>query len=239
MLANIIGNLLAALIFFVLGILASKAYSYYRNYYFYNLFRPGWARVPKPTIVLESIPIDPEHAKKAIGDGCVDALISILPLLRHVSPNRLLCQCKDVNNEIRKKDLILIGGPMYNTFTAQIFDQLRDKMALKYDGYAVVDHVTGTKYEAEVKDQFIVKDYSLITRISNPFNPERVILLIGGSRTCSLSIGGMVLSSRELLRRIPRDKKVHEFQCIFESEIKDSIVQGPILKVLRPISTQL
>src|SRR5664280_2926649 len=129
MVVGIISSLIAALVFFLLGMLVGRSYRYCRDYHFYRLFR-RWV-APDVVVVLESVPIEKEHATNALGDGCIDALLSLLPYVTRSADKRLhILQHKDLNEELRQKDLIVIGGPLYNTLMADIcgIQRIRDNM---------------------------------------------------------------------------------------------------------------
>ncbi|MEH7223193.1 hypothetical protein V7112_05200, partial [Bacillus sp. JJ1566] len=82
-----------------------------------------------------------------------------------------------------RNHLVSIGGPVHNPLTHKLLELINSPITFDNISHEIVDKNTGTQYIAEVRDEFIIKDYGLIIRTNNPFNKERTVTILAGSRT--------------------------------------------------------
>ncbi len=74
-----------------------------------------------------------------------------------------------INDEVKKMNLIVAGGPKVNTFIAEINDRL--PIRFDRDSFALIDRKSGRKYEENV---------GVVELIRNPFNRNSKILVVAG-----------------------------------------------------------
>jgi len=108
-------------------------------------------------------------------DSCYVADLALL-LGHYLNAVRYPCYKLDVrvtDNDMRKNNLIVIGGPHGNVIT----DKLNAKLPVRFD--AKSNSIVSTATNQEYKDELA----GVIARFPSPYNKEKQILLLAGRRT--------------------------------------------------------
>ena len=121
------------------------------------------------------------------------------------------------------RDLVLIGGPVNNAVTERVL-ALPD-IPFKFENHTIVHEISGQRWHAALRvidgRSVVWTDYCLIARIPNPFNRDRGLLLIGGSRAYG-TLGG----ARMLLRNRVRSTLDEIREC---GDYFAAIVETPVM----------
>lgn len=99
-----------------------------------------------------------------------------------IEPNRL------------REDLIVVGGPKYNSVTSRYFEIADPR--LQFSGYSIISDFTGKNYSGRVSTEGrVTKDYAAIISDRNPWNNGARILLVCGSRAFAAIAASEFLSN--------------------------------------------
>lgn len=131
------------------------------------------------------------------------------------------------------ENLIVIGGSTHNRvmrfFKTKISNLLRVKIYDEYSGrikssadFCLIDY-EGNKYKSVVDNHIITKDYGLVTKIPNPINKQRTLILIDGLHTFGLVAASKFLLHEYIKQYYLQINKLNDnyFQIIIEADVKD------------------
>jgi hypothetical protein len=117
-----------------------------------------------------------------VGYGDAAALGLVLDSIRSISKtiNLNVILSTDIGSETKDDNLILIGGPVYNSLVRDILRLINSPVT--FDKYSIVEHLgaSSKKMNPAISDESIVYDYGLIIKTRNPFNPSKIVFIIAG-----------------------------------------------------------
>jgi hypothetical protein len=181
------------------------------------------------------------EASGMIGIGDALALTSLLHAQRQAggsSPQvRPANQIRGMSREeYRRGNLILIGGPDVNEITREVMQalggQLRFGDPARHEVF-IEDTKTGQKFLPRLGDSGdVVLDYGLSIRAPNPFNANRLVLIVAGSFGYGTFSAASVCESSELLGRVFPDGDVKNFEALVSTVIRDQWPQQPRLELV-------
>jgi hypothetical protein len=166
--------------------------------------RRVWGIKDKETVVLVCSELEnPEREQYVDGEfiynrkyGDLDAYIEVVYTLLRLYPNLKLkiLSCGEAA-KIKvpyDKTLILIGGPDYNSTTADFLDKSQfkymspetDEASVNYPNNIVLYHKVSQKEFCECDER---RDYGYFERLANPHNPKTYVILIGGCHTVGVT----------------------------------------------------
>jgi DNA-binding transcriptional ArsR family regulator len=117
-------------------------------------------------------PHGPEKARSRDGYYGIDLSLFMGTFLNYV-PDLNVKLDTEVRTEDLEKNLILIGGPVVNSITERINNQLPIKF-IKEENWKVKSSISGREYLSD--------EIGIVVKIKNPFNPKKYILLVAGKR---------------------------------------------------------
>ncbi len=118
-------------------------------------------------------PHGPEKARSRDGYYGMDLALFLGTFLNYVPNFYVKLDTETREEELKKNNLILIGGPIVNHITQKI----NSKLPVRFDKsnqWSIKSTLSGKSYPAD--------DAGLIVKTKNPFNPEKNILLVAGKR---------------------------------------------------------
>jgi len=87
----------------------------------------------------------------------------------------------NVSNELLSKDLVVIGGPIYNSIAKDLLT--RSPSLANFDGYRLLLSNGNWSQEATIDSNGeVTTDVGLVYITKNPWNPQKRIFLFAGSR---------------------------------------------------------
>ena len=117
-------------------------------------------------------PHGPDMARSRDGYYGIDLALFLGTFLTHLDELSVRLDT-EVRSEELQKNLIILGGPVVNTITAQI----NDKMPVRFDkehNWTIKSEISDKHYPGE--------ECGIIVKMKNPFNPKKWILVIAGKR---------------------------------------------------------
>ncbi|MEM3154855.1 MAG: S-layer protein [Candidatus Woesearchaeota archaeon] len=117
-------------------------------------------------------PHGPEMARSRDGYYGIDLALFFGTFLTHLDELSVRLDT-EVRSEDLQKNLILIGGPVVNTITQKV----NDNLPLKFDSsknWSINSSISGKVYHAD--------ECGIIVKAKNPFNPKKWILVVAGKR---------------------------------------------------------
>lgn len=148
------------------------------------------------TIVCPELPKSyrPKYSRKASLEfvdlaryGDPDALVEVLSFLPKLLPNAQVKQltCADLHPKDRSGNLIVIGGPDFNTVSHDLIEavQLPFTCEETTNGTVFLDRPKGTRACSESKNRMVTKDCGLFARFPNPWNEGRTVIMVCGLGT--------------------------------------------------------
>ena len=233
-------NLLASLIWFLLGWLGLKSFQYFQ------IIQPAkrlWhISDPRNLIICAATSTKTDtgdYFRPATGIGQLRALgyaVESLGKAYDVRVQNILLSDDQVQKQI-EKDLILLGGPKNNLITRLFLEKFSSEEALvDQEGSTIFWNVNGAALElkGESVNKSVKKDYGIVIRVPNPFTSGRKtktsLCLFSGCHTYG-TIAAAKYFTQEYIRELKGMRKPHENVILLvECDVIDGFVVGVKLK---------
>jgi hypothetical protein len=179
------------------------------------------------------------------GLGEVHALVDLLSRFSNAQlPTGLNLKVpNESSSAILSDNLIILGGPDVNSAALKVKDAHISSVAVErdvMDQNFILDLETSKTYapsketkRVSGKNVDVVRDYGLIIRAKNPFNPKRNILVISGAYGY-----GVIAGVQVCLEKAAELHKMHPEG--FEAIVKYSMTEGPPgiteIETMRPLT---
>lgn len=121
------------------------------------------------------------------------------------------------HSDCKESNLILIGGSRKNEITKKIM-QKRSSLVYDFDTrFRLVKTDTGKIYKSKWKDKNFI-EYALISKLPNPFNLERTVMVIAGYRDVGTLAVIHFLVDINVMKKIADKYGSNSFDLILEIE---------------------
>ena len=232
-LSDIAINIIAAILFFILGFAGSKLWRVIK------ISRPiaeFWRYfTTTPTVII--VPTIPEKYKEeSLEDGMSDlkAGSKIDGVLSKINEKIFMQEVKFATDKLINHNIILIGGPITNAITKEV-------MTKKIISYTFSDHTIqhrqkGLRFipKSNANGQ-LLEDYGMIIRVHNYINPNKYILIIAGCYGYGTMIATEAITDPKILRKILRSKISDECVIIVKSKMIDSGYEKPKIVLIEEL----
>ncbi|WP_328711063.1 hypothetical protein [Nocardia salmonicida] len=185
-------------------------------------------------IVLDTDYIDTGHYQRPVaGLGQIRGLSLLIPSLtrayRDIEFDKVWLSAHLPGDRI-EQDLLVLGGPKNNEVAARILAAMEG--ALPFRSADGIVWEGDAPRRAEQVDGSIVRDYGYIVRTSNPLNPARRVVLIGGASTYGTIAASRWLAENGADRSLPADVAI----LVEASVVQGEHVSAPSLLRHAPIT---
>ena len=142
-----------------------------------------------------------------------------------------------------KTNLILIGGPDVNTITKEAVVRIQSTLRFgnpEHHEIAIYDSVTDRIYAPLVRTDSneIIKDYGVVLKTTNPFAPNKQVLIVAGSFGYGTWAGIRFITSRQFIEN-PMVLEGMPIECLIETDIVRGTPQDIRLIVLRALKPKV
>jgi hypothetical protein len=234
--ANVIANVIALLI----GVAAAWVWGKFSHRRIWSLHDPS-------KLVIFVAEDSREYVEKGMtgyvrpstGIGQVRALAALAPSLRkayrNVDLGRVILSSQGINRDLLS-DLITLGGAKNNLPTREIMNALSARYILPVpspeEGLTWIAQGEEPKlYEAEggpddgdpTRDDRIERDYGVIVKAPNPWNPEATVIVIYGAST-----HGTAAAASYFVDQVSLVRPKH-FTALVQADVKSGYVGEPTL----------
>ncbi len=114
-----------------------------------------------------------EKARSRDGYYGMDFALFLGTFLSHVAHYHVMLDTEVREDDLRNKNLILIGGPIVNKIT----EKVNEKLPIYFDKrqkWAIYSKISGESYHSD--------EAGLVVKAKSPFNKEKYVLVIAGKR---------------------------------------------------------
>jgi len=115
-------------------------------------------------------PHGPEKARSRDGYYGIDLALFLGTYLNYVPKLNVKLDTEARTEDLKDNNIILIGGPVVNSITAQV----NNKLSVQFKENNIYSTITGKQYTSE--------ETGLIVKAKNPFNIEKSLLVVAGKR---------------------------------------------------------
>ena len=235
-------QIIIAVIIFILGFISQKIY---KIVYFSRPLQKIWGFENKNEeicVVTGNI----EHGvwKHLMATGDIRAYGEVMSVLRNNYKKELINTffSKEFHpQQLRKYNVISIGGPRWNWVTRKILEELGNPFEFDLENRQIIDrrYNPPKKYKVEIKNG-IKTDYGIIIKTINPYKSDRNILIFMGYTTygvlaavrCLSEFKEYIMKNRNLKKRFLNSKNysVVVKTTIIRDEIGEEEVHPEIIK---------
>ena len=198
-------NIIASVIWLLIGLAAAKVYSYVRRG---RHLRKVW-KLPRSTeriqIVAASLKRQAtlSYSRPATGLGELTASFYVSESLtlayRRLDRRMFISLSHEFPSSLLKGTLICLGGPRHNEVTRLLTRYCKPRYHYELtNGTAVVDTETGKRYLPDMKSPDLRRDYALVYRMQNPFNPDSAAFILSGAHTYGVSAAGKIFDAEHI-----------------------------------------
>jgi len=140
----------------------------------------------------------------------------------------------------KNTNLILIGGPRKNRITEEIFKKVGNSLTHDFFNQSSLLKKGVTKnFKLKIKDKTQI-NYAIITKMPNPFNQKKAILIIAGYRSLYTLFATDFLTKPRVMENIADSLDTKCFEIIVEIEIKTiNNITDPSVSVVYPENLKL
>lgn len=136
--------------------------------------------------------------------------------------------------------MISIGGTQFNEVTKLFLDQIDppyDVRNLKVKD--VIDNATGKIYRPIIEDFIVKADYGILTKMRNPFNLSKWVVIFRGSHTFGTAGAARMMTSPYLHNLLSEEKNVgaKDWQALIKTTIHGTEV-FPELVAMKPLNAK-
>jgi hypothetical protein len=180
----------------------------------------------KPLLVLGAPNVEPFSTWEKsgmVGRGDILALVEIESQLRRLGFAGTLVESKEIKSKDLRSDLILIGGPDWNSVTARMLGRLDGEISYAFVrdselGVGVKNEKSGKSVVPQYDDKGDpTSDFGLIIRAANPLAPETAeIVILAGCWGYGTAAAAEKLNDRKFLRR---QRKARYFEALVETTV--------------------
>lgn len=133
----------------------------------------------------------------------------------------------------KKSNLLLIGGPIPNPVTKSLLE--RKEIVYKFggpDGHSIIND-KGLKIDPRMERGRITHDLGIITRMKNPYNPDKDVIMVCGSYGWGTQAALKILKDRDSLKYLNQYNQHFQIICTCEVD-EDNVGLKPHLLDLCP-----
>jgi len=184
---------------FILGFLAKSFIDFIRKrrpfYRIWRLDQDVTTYMVTGSIDLKALTGTQIFLAPTMAAGDIDAFVEIISSLRLLYPKARIERFFSEEFPERNMDenIVTIGGPKWNTVTRHLLRS--SDSPLTFDGYFLVDEITGQRHETEEDETQIYVDYGLILRMRNPYDRKNNFVLLAGCDTFGVLAAAKCMSS--------------------------------------------
>jgi hypothetical protein len=172
----------------------------------------------------------PTDVKTAILAGPdADAANTLVATIGLIYPKALVSHVYSsaLPKEFYKENLIVVGGPVNNTCSKLVLDQVKEM--IHFDGFQLFDSTGQYSATYDENDNALV-DYGIVLRISNPFDPTKDLILVAGCDTYGvLGAATLISLKEEVSKQRSSIQKMLGFKNFFSKKNYYAIVQCSVL----------
>ncbi len=147
----------------------------------------------KVFVISGCIPADTdEETTIQLGDkeGIIYAIVNLAKVDR--IGDVVSITCAEHIEEALGENVVCIGGPYYNSVTRRFMQEIKSPFIFDFtdpsdDRTPLVSCIADETYEALWNKKRLTRDYGFFARFTNPFNPERQVILACGIETPACS----------------------------------------------------
>lgn len=237
-LTSLIINIVAAVSFFVLGIISKTIFNFIRNK---NPARNFWGLcVNSANIIVPSLPTNHNEFSLHTGHSDLKASAEIASLLSFFGIKSEKLRMLEVRYALDRLEdnIVLIGGPETNEITREIMQNFR--IPFSFSNHILIDTYHNIKYKPKLdEEKNVLEDYAFILKMKNPYNNQKTIIIISGCFGYGTYAGAVAVTDYKILRTISKKikkSKVKSIGIIVKSHIINKIPQRPFIVEIFEIS---
>lgn len=128
-----------------------------------------------------------------------------------------------------QNNIILFGGPISNAITKGIMVEQR-RTLLRFQDHAIINTKNNKRFEPEIRDNKVTKDYGVVIQMKSPFNSNLNLMIIAGCYDYGTYLAGKTLTNPECVKAILENVEAEYFEIVVSGQIVEGTPQTPILE---------
>ena len=216
-------NLLASVIFFIIGYTLTTTRRYIKNKDYYKFFNTiinskcsvflSTRQGPNPESTLRV------SFSEMIAYSKINEKLSELGI-----KTEALDSLSDIN-QIDSENIFVLGGHFANTITKKYWEQINNKLPLKLIPQKRQIIIGERIYEPQIKDNGVyITTYSLIMRINNPIKQNGYIFSSLGLNGFGTLAGTLAMLDRKSIKKINTKVNNNNFVALVEAKVENKKV---------------
>lgn len=158
------------------------------------------------------------------------ALSEIRELLSSFPNTRLYpFSCRRYPPYLNANSIVLFGGPISNSLVKIIMVE-KKKTVLEFDDHTIVDRKNNKRFEPEVRDDRVVKDFGLVVRMKSPFNSQLDLMIVAGCFDYGTFLSARALIDPGSVKEILRTVGEGYFEIVVSGDVVDGTPQTPVIE---------
>jgi hypothetical protein len=238
MIISFLIHLAASITFVILGYISNSIYQWFKLSSFRTIWKP-FLRDKSVTVVLSTRPGPLKRSTPRVSFNELQAYVNINKTLTKINISTIPVSSEIALEEIREKNLIILGGPIANKVTANFWPIISKQFPFYFDLEKQIILTGQRDYCPQLNENSILtKDYGIIMRVSNPYNNDKHIVLAMGCH--GFSTHGLInmMVKVESAKKLIKATNNKDFVALVEFILQDNmIISDNILECYVPVKT--
>lgn len=153
-------------------------------------------------------------------------------LEKHYRGRCVQTDCTNVSPEDLRRNLLLVAGPIPNEVTRHFLNPTNEKVRYYFRGNDIVDGYNpdfALHVELQRRGMYPVVDYGIISRLVNPFDRTKFVIISSGMYGWGTYAGLVALAKEDNLRFLLENARTGEFQILVKVGVFRRVPEEPIL----------
>jgi hypothetical protein len=238
MLISFLINIAACFAFVILGYISNITYQWFKLSSFRTIWKP-FLRDKSVTVVLSTRPGPLKRSTPRVSFDEMQAYADINKTLTKINISTIPVSSEIALEEIREKNLVILGGPIANKVTANFWPIISKQLPFYFDLEKQIILAGQREYSPQLNENNILtKDYGIIMRVPNPLSNDKYIVLAMGCH--GFSTHGLInmMVKIESAKEIINATNNKDFAALVEFILQDNmLISENILECYIPVKT--
>lgn len=226
MLSDIVIGVLSSFLFFVLGYFSKSAYEYYKVSKWQKIWSP-FTKSEMVNVVLSTRPGPHVRSTPRLSMTELNAYVQISETLNKIGVKTTPVSSNLALDDIRGKDLVLLGGPIANDVTSLLWDSVLQRLPYDFNLEKQIIKTTNNTYTPEFDSEgHLLSDYAILLKISDLIDESGCLLLSMGCHGYGTKAGVDMMTIDCYQKAIKMAAKGNDFVAIIGATMSKGSIKS-------------
>ena len=130
---------------------------------------------------------------------------------------------------LNRNSIILFGGPISNNLVRDIMIE-KKKTFLQFQDHTIINTKNNKRYKPIIKDNKIIKDFGIVIKTKNPYNPSLNLMIFSGCFDYGTFLSVEALTNPESVKKVLKIVGTDYFEIVVSGDIIEGTPQTPVIE---------